>query len=224
MRVMMVTKFVPLPANTGGKRRSLAIVERYLARGDELVLVAHDDGSADLAELERRGVQVVTTRWRGGFSRSLRAILHAHSAILGRFYTPELHRKARAIARREPFDVLQIEYIHNCVYGDVAPALRVLDLHDVASDQARKIGALKRPPLRWLYQLEGVALAWRERNALTDYDVVTCVSQHDADQLGPQVLVAPNGWEAHPPLALPSGEHVLFVANFAFSTNVDAAQ
>ncbi|HEY6878293.1 MAG TPA: glycosyltransferase, partial [Polyangiales bacterium] len=213
-----------LPANTGGKRRSLAIVERYLARGDELILVAHDDGTADIAALERRGVKVISARWKGGPERLVRGIAKGKSAILGRFYTPELYRRARVIARMHPVDVLQIEYIHNCVYRDVAEAVRVLDLHDVASEQARKIAAIQRPPLNALYWLESHALERRERRAQSEYDVIACVSQHDRDLLGGRAHVAPNGWDATPPLGLPQGNQCAFVANFAFSTNVDAAQ
>jgi polysaccharide biosynthesis protein PslH len=224
MRVMMVTKFLPLPANTGGKRRSLAIVERYLARGDQLILVAHDDGTADVAALERRGVKVISSRWKGGPERLVRGIAKGKSAILGRFYTPELYERARQVAREQPVDVLQIEYIHNCVYRDVAEAIRVLDLHDVASEQARKIAAIQRPPLNALYWLESHAIARRERLAQSEYDVIACVSQHDAQQLGPKARIAPNGWDATEPLSEPHGNHCAFVANFAFSTNVDAAQ
>ena len=43
----MVTKFVPLPANSGGKQRSLALLTR-LAESRPTVLCAFDDGAADL--------------------------------------------------------------------------------------------------------------------------------------------------------------------------------
>jgi glycosyltransferase involved in cell wall biosynthesis len=224
MRVMMVTKFLPVPANTGGKRRSLAILERYLARGDDVVLVAHDDGTADMSALASLGIRVVTVRWSGGLRRLLRGIARGGSAILGRFYTPELHARARAIARDRPFDVLQIEYLHNCVYGDCEAAIRVLDLHDVASEQARRIAEITSFPLKLAYRAESVALARRERTCLREYEVVACVSEHDADLLGAaRVHVSPNGWEATGALPQASSKTVLFVANFAFASNVDAA-
>jgi glycosyltransferase involved in cell wall biosynthesis len=225
MRVLMITKFLPLPANQGGKRRSLAILERYLARGDQVVLVAHDDGTADIAGLQRLGVRVVSARWSGGPKRLMRGILKGRSAILGRFYTPELYEQARAIGREQPFDVVQIEYLHNCIYRDCATGIKVLDLHDVASDQASRIAALKKFPLNLAYRAESVALARRERATLREYDVIACVSQHDAERLGPGVvLVAPNGWEASQPLPEADSETVAFVANFSFSTNIDAAE
>ncbi|MDB4976794.1 MAG: glycosyl transferase group 1 [Myxococcaceae bacterium] len=229
MRVLMVTKFIPYPANTGGKLRSIAILRRYLERGDRVTLVAHDDGTADVPALEKLGVHVVSAVWRGGPKRLVRGILKGKSAILGRFYTPELYRRARQLAQAEPFDVLQVEYLHNCVYRDVIDGTRnrtvtVLDLHDVASEQARKISRLKRLPLRAAYYGEALALGRRERLVLREYDVLACVSEHDAQQLGPgRFVVAPNGWTPSEPLAPPEGDNVVFVGNFAFAINVDAA-
>ena len=46
VRTLMVTKFLPLPDDNGGKQRSLAIARRLAELGD-LVLCAYDDGTAD---------------------------------------------------------------------------------------------------------------------------------------------------------------------------------
>lgn len=231
MRVLMITKFVPYPANTGGKRRSLAILERYLSRGDRVVLVAHDDGTADIGALERRGVVVLSVRWKSDLRRLVRGIARGKSAILGRFYTPELYLRAREHAARAPFDVLQVEYLHNCVYGDVLEGtpgaeqtVKVLDLHDVVSEQTRKIAALTKLPLKAAYLGEGYALGQRERLVLREYDVVACVSEHDAGHFaGKPIHVAPNGWDTSAPLAPAVGDNVVFVGNFGFSINIDAA-
>lgn len=231
MRVLMITKFLPFPANTGGKRRSLAILERYLSRGDRVVLVAHDDGTADISALERRGVEVLSAPWKSNLRRLVRGIARGKSAILGRFYTPELYRRARELGAREPFDVLQIEYLHNCVYGDVLngtagaeDTVKVLDLHDVVSEQTRKIAALKKLPLKVAYLGEGFALGHRERMVQREYDVVACVSEHDACHFsGKPIHVAPNGWDASAELLPAVGDNVVFVGNFGFSINIDAA-
>ena len=53
----MVTKFLPLPDNNGGRQRSLAIARRLAALGD-LVLCGYDDGSADQAGLRDLGIHV----------------------------------------------------------------------------------------------------------------------------------------------------------------------
>ena len=52
----MVTKFLPLPDNNGGKQRSLAIARRLAELGD-LVLCGYDDGTADQAGLRQLGIR-----------------------------------------------------------------------------------------------------------------------------------------------------------------------
>ena len=63
MRTLMVTKFLPLPENNGGRQRSLAIALR-LARLGHLVLCAYDDGSADRSGLRDLGIDVRAVPWR----------------------------------------------------------------------------------------------------------------------------------------------------------------
>ena len=53
----MVTKFLPLPDNNGGKPALLAIARRLAELGD-LVLCGYDDGSADRAGLRELGIDV----------------------------------------------------------------------------------------------------------------------------------------------------------------------
>ena len=57
MRTLMITKFLPLPDDSGGRQRSLAIARRLAERG-ELVLCAYDDGAADHAGLRALGIDV----------------------------------------------------------------------------------------------------------------------------------------------------------------------
>ena len=57
MRTVMITKFVPLPADSGGKRRSLALLTRLAERGPTVVC-AFADAAADLEGLAELGVEV----------------------------------------------------------------------------------------------------------------------------------------------------------------------
>ncbi|MGH9018551.1 MAG: hypothetical protein ACRDY1_12445, partial [Acidimicrobiales bacterium] len=71
MRALMVTKFVPLPDDSGGKQRSLAIARRLAERAD-LVVCAYDDGGGDVAGLEKLGVEVRSVPWRPGLAAAAR--------------------------------------------------------------------------------------------------------------------------------------------------------
>ena len=62
-----------VPANSGGKQRSLAVLQR-LARQGSVVLCAFDDGQADKEGLRAMGVEVRSVPWHptpGTFHRSL---------------------------------------------------------------------------------------------------------------------------------------------------------
>ena len=95
----MVTKFVPLPDNDGGKQRALAVARR-LARSSDLVLCAYDDGAADLAGMARLGIDVRSVRWEPGPGRIARGLLKTKSLSSGRFFSPALAAETSAGQRR----------------------------------------------------------------------------------------------------------------------------
>jgi hypothetical protein len=113
----MVTKFVPLPDNSGGKQRSLAIARRLAERFD-LVLCAYDDGVGRPGGLEKLGstcgpcpggpgVAVVVAGWPGrGASRP------------GASGARALAAEVRRAAAEAPLDLLQVEYTRMAPYGD----------------------------------------------------------------------------------------------------------
>src|ERR1019366_10067111 len=97
MRVVMVTKFVPLPDNDGGKQRALAVAIR-LAQGADVVLCAYDDGDGDVAGLKRLGIDVRSVPWRPTAARAARGVLRTRSVSAGRVYSPELVHEVRRAA------------------------------------------------------------------------------------------------------------------------------
>ena len=130
----MVTKFVPLPDNDGGKQRALAVATR-LARGAEVVLCAYDDGDGDVAGTQatrhRRAQRPVASH-----RVARRARRGADPQCLG---GPVLQRRARrrgAPGRHRGIGStsLQVEYLQMVpVVRGVAAERRVLDLHNVES-------------------------------------------------------------------------------------------
>lgn len=222
----MVTKFLPLPADSGGKRRSLAILER-LARLGNVVLCAFDQGGADRGGLAAMGVEVWSVPWSPTPARVACGLLCTGSGSAARFWDRRLAAAVREAAGDRPTDVLQVEYATLAPYLKVAPArLRVLDLHNIesslAASYARSAGIIKAAPV-WgeaaaLKRLEGVAL----RRA----DIAMVVSRQDQDRLprtNAEVLLCPNGWEPSPPLPAATEPVVIFVALLSWRPNVDAA-
>jgi glycosyltransferase involved in cell wall biosynthesis len=221
----MVTKYLPLPADSGGKQRSLAILER-LAKLGSVVLCAFDDDAADREGLAAMGVEVRSVPWAptpGGIARGM---VRTASGSAARFWDARLAAMVHAAAAR-PADLLQVEYATLAPYLRGVPArLRVLDLHNVESDlaasYARSTGPLRALPV-WC---EALALRRLERVALRRVDVVVVASRHDQDRLprsDAEVLLCPNGWEPGPPLPAAADPVVIFVALLGWRPNADAA-
>src|SRR5580700_1044552 len=125
MRALMITKFVPLPDDSGGKQRSLAIARRLAERCD-LVLCAYDDGSADAG--------------------AVRGLVRTMSISAGRFWSPALADEVRRAASEGPLDLLQVEYLQMAPFAvGVAATTRLLDLHNVESSLASSYARARRP-------------------------------------------------------------------------------
>jgi len=224
----MVTKFVPLPDNDGGKQRALALATR-LARGAELVLCAYDDGESDVAGLKRLGIEVRSVPWRPTAVRAGRGVVRTRSISAGRFYSSELVDEVRRAAREAPLDLLQVEYLQMVPLArGVAAARRVLDLHNVESALMRSYARVGKGPKGILAHAEAAALGAMERALLPSFDTVVVVSEKERQRLPRgvgNVLVCPNGRDPDPlgpppPAATPTAA---FVATMGWAPNVDAA-
>jgi glycosyltransferase involved in cell wall biosynthesis len=225
MRTVMITKFVPLPADSGGKRRSLALLTRLAERGPT-VLCAFADGAADLEGLAELGIEVRAVPWRPSFAGSVRGTLRTGSGSAGRFWHSALRRQI-ASATTLPTDLLQVEYAQLVPYARrLRAGTRVLDLHNVESDLVRSIAALRSPPARLPMQLEAIRLRRLERAALREFDAVAVVSEKDRARLpagSAQVLLCPNGWTTNRPLPSAKEDVVAFVGLLGWGPNEDAA-
>jgi len=222
----MVTKFVPVPDDSGGKQRSLAIARRLAERAD-LVLCAYDDGGTDPRALEKLGVDVRAVPWHPGAAAALRGLARTRSISAGRFWSTALAGEIRRAAAEGPLDLLQVEYMQMAPLAVGVPAaLRVLDLHNVDSALAASYAQARRPPWSAPFHVEAAALRALERRTLSAFDTVVVVSGRERDRLPPgagAVVVCPNGIDT--PVILPPAHSptVAFVATMGWAPNTDAA-
>ena len=225
MRTVMVTKFVPLPANSGGKQRSLALLTRLAQRGPT-VLCGFDDGTADLDGLAELDVEVRAVPWSPSPARVARGLTRTRSASAARFASAALAQEVRAAART-PVDLLQIEYTQLAPYArGVLARTRVIDLHNVESAAMRSLAAIHSAPAGLLLSLEAAALRTIERRALTEFDALVVVSDEERKRVGAgpaRLLVCPNGWDVEAPLPFGDELTAVFVALLGWGPNADAA-
>jgi glycosyltransferase involved in cell wall biosynthesis len=226
LRSVLVTKFLPLPADSGGKQRSLAVLRRLASLG-EVVLCCFDDERADRAGLARLGVDVHCVPWRPTAPRIARGMLHAWSGSAARFCDADLAAIVKQAVAEAPTDLLQVEYSTLAPYlNGVQAPLRVLDFHNIesslAASYARSASALKAVPV-WM---EAAALRGLEWRSVRNVDIVAVVSDKDRERLPNtrgEVLVCPNGWNPTGPLPPAADPVVAFVALLGWRPNADAA-
>ena len=228
MRALMVTKFVPLPDNDGGKQRVLAVARR-LVHGADVVLCAYDDGDGDVAGLKQLGIEVRSVPWKPTAGRAVRGALKTKSLSSGRFFSPELVAEVNAAAAEGPLDLLQVEYMQMAPLArHVTAARRVLDLHNVESALMRSYARSAHGPSALVAHAEATALSAMERKAARSFDTVLVVSEKERDRLAPgfsELLVCPNGRDPDPSCPLPPAPTptAAFVATLGWAPNVDAA-
>ena len=222
----MVCKFVPLPDNSGGRQRSLAIARRLAQRFD-VALCAFDDGEADIAGLEAMGVEVHAVPWRSGPAALVAGVARARTVSAGRFCHPRLLAAVRRAAGRGRPDLVFVGYPQlTPMARGVDARLRVLDFQNIESALVASYARTRPALLAGAMRAEAIALRRLERRALADFDVASVVSEVDRQRLpGPaaEVLVCPNGLEPAAALPAAAGPVAIFVATMGWAPNVDAA-
>lgn len=222
----MVTKFLPLPANSGGKQRSLAVARR-LAQRAEVTLCAYDDGTSNIAGLTALDILPRGVPWSKKRIRAMRGAVSTGTISAGRFWSPELIAEVRAASVPQP-DVLLIAYSQLAFLLPQVPATRkVLDLHNVESSLMSSYAQSQGQYRRLLAEVESRALRRLEARSMGLADAVIVVSERDRQRLPGvprRVLLCPNGCETvevpPPPAAHPVA---VFVALMNWAPNVDGA-
>ncbi|MGI4893932.1 MAG: hypothetical protein ACRYF3_02335, partial [Janthinobacterium lividum] len=197
----MVTKFTPLPANGGGKLRSLAVLRRLASLGPT-TLCCFADGTGDADALRAEGITVREVRWNPDLATIAKGLLPAGSLSAARFHDARLAAIVREEVSTQRPDLLQVEYSQLAPYLRAEGAtVRALDCHNAEAALVSSYAA-SAPPLRKIAALVEARLLERvERLGLQSADLVSVVSAKDVERLPvrPRRLVtALNGWEPRP--------------------------
>ena len=223
----MVTKFVPSPANSGGKLRSLAIARRLAKVSDEMVLCCFSDATGDADALRELGIDVRTVPWQPDLQHVVRGIARTHTGSAGRFWDKGLAALVHEATREKPTDLLQVEYSQLASYLSVGSARRkVLDFHNIESSLATSFAKSSKTLKGRLAYVEAPLLRRRERLGAEQADLVTVVSTKDAERMPGhprELLVCPNGWEPTEQLPPSDEPTAVFVALMGWKPNIDAA-
>lgn len=214
--LVFVTRRPPVPDDNGQRIRTLRLA-RGLAERFALTLVtftdgpAFDDSTATRADLERAlpGARVEVVPYGRRLPRGARRdVLLRRSDTFGHYATPTLRNALRRLTAEQPGAVLHLD--------DPGVALAGLGLsaglttfapanveHRIIRDVARRM-----PPAHRIFnELEWRKLAAEERRVWRNVDLCVAVSDIDAATMraagAREVVVCPNGSDAHQALPLP---------------------
>ncbi|MGZ6791325.1 MAG: glycosyltransferase [Mycobacteriales bacterium] len=234
MRVAWLTDDAPDRRHGGTGIRQSHLLEA-VARRHEVHLLstggAADPATADLLASSTLVAKGPTWWPRTRTQRRLHDLWLAGPGGPLESYLTAASRAALASALRAagPFDVVAVEHagLVPLVRGRRPGEAWAVTLHNVASSRAAQQRELSTGLRRRLVEREAVLARRVERQALRDFDLVTCVSALDAGQLPPSpraaVEVVDNGVDlaAFAPSPLPGAPVVVFTGTLSYAPNVD---
>lgn len=172
MKILIVSPFLPYPANWGFAKRVFHLLE-VLARRHELTLLTYSDrDNPDHVQALRKyaAVQVVQAALSpvGKRLAQLASVASASSFQRRMMFSEPMQRAIDDVTRRERFDVIQIETSQMACFRFERDALLLLDEHNVEYELYYRVFRAEGSPARrlfnWLeyvkFKREEIA-AWR---------------------------------------------------------------
>ncbi len=187
MRIFYLTQRVPYPPDRGDKITTCNVL-RHLARSHEVHVFCTADGTADLANLEgaraiAASVTAVPVNPQKAKFRALAALFGGRPLSVAMMHEPALHAPIdEAYARLKP--ELIIVYSSNIAQfaEHLTGAPRIMQFADLDSLKFTRYAADVRPPMRWIYALEGRRLLAHERRIAHAFEhSLVCTDEERAD-------------------------------------------
>ncbi len=223
-RAVVVSPLLPFPPVSGGRKRTLRLLEAMERAGLAPAVITPDDADPAAAQaLRARGwtVDVVAAH---PASLAGRAAQHA-----ARRPSPFLRGVAARVRAAAPGSTLvQLEHTQSAYYlNAVGRVPAVLSLHNLDSELAATVArGRRRGSAAWARDWSRArATATVERRSIPRAARVLCVSEEDAvavRELGGRPLLAPNGVDEELlalPAERPAGEGVLFFGHLGYGPN-----
>jgi Glycosyltransferase Family 4 len=243
MKILWVKAGRLIPPDTGGKIRTYNIL-RKLAEQHEVTLLSDYGGRRDTAyetalRAEMPGTRVINT---GAPETPLRQMLdylvHLPSAApyaVAKFAHPQVRRALREMLSSQEFDVAVCDFLSASLNFPEALALPcVLFQHNVETSLWRRMAEREESPVRKIsYQIEAAKMNRYERRALSRFDYVLAVSEHDKQQfleMNPAIRceVVPTGVDTQQYKVVPSTPAtpriVTFTGSMDWEPNIDAME
>ncbi len=243
MKILWVKAGKLLPVDTGGKIRSYNIL-RHLAKEHEVTLLSYYGGSRDsdyetaIAQRLPGAQTMFTGAPEGALAQSLDYILRLPSAApyaVRKFTDAQVRKEVARRLSDGSLDVAVCDFLSASLnFPEALPAPVVLFQHNVETMLWRRMATTEKTPLRRLsYGIEARKMAAYETRALSRFQHVIAVSDHDRDAMltlspGRPITVVPTGVDTEQYQVAPSVAGrppvVVFTGSMDWEPNIDAME
>lgn len=236
MRILMLAHRIPYPPYTGDKTRAYHIA-RYLARRHDLDLAFFVDDRADLAGVDALqqlvdGVEFARIWKPWNLLKGLGGMSVGGSLSLSYFRSQALRKRLAARLAQAGYDLVYASSSPMAQYARALGLPVVMDFVDVDSDKWAQYGRHSRPPLSWLYRMEGRRLQAAEA-AIARWAGLCVLATEPEETLlrsfapWAKTAVVPNGIDLEyfrPAEARATSPAVIFTGAMDYLPNVDAVR
>ena len=236
MRILWLSHFIPYPLTGGARLRTFNLLAQASARHEVHVLAFNQSANlpspnavADalaalrphVASVDVLPIPAETSNWRRR-QMTIAAFGKKTPYDVNWLASSEMHRRVRALASRESFDLVHLDTLGLVQYlADVPTLPAALNHHNIESQLTQRRAALERHPLRAMYLArDGAKLEALERLVCPSVGVNMVVSPLDGDRLakiapGARTVVVDNGVDTEyfrPNASIASDPHHLVFA------------
>lgn len=236
MRILMLAHRIPYPPYTGDKTRAYHIA-RYLARHHRLDLAFFVDDRADMAGVETLrqlvgGVEFARMWKPWHLLKGLGGMAVGSSLSLSYFRSGALRNRLAARLAESSYDLVYASSSPMAQYARGLGVPVVMDFVDVDSDKWAQYSRHSRPPLSWLYRMEGRRLQAAE-SAIARWASLCLLATSAEETLlrsfapWAKTAVIPNGIDLEyfrPAESRATAPGVIFTGAMDYMPNVDAVR
>jgi glycosyltransferase involved in cell wall biosynthesis len=234
MKILMVSSYLPFPLKSGGEIRLYNLIKN-LANDHEITLVCEKrdyQTADDIKEVERFCKKVITVQRRKqwSFVNILRTAFSTNPFLIVGHTSDEMKQAIRDELVREKFDLIHVEtfYVYQNLPKVTIPV--VLVEHNVEYLAYQRYVKLANPFLKLFFYLDVMKLKSKEEKVWRKVDKLVAVSNAERRLMKrADITIVPNGVDLDKFLFrntqnLPDEKRLLFIGDFKWFQNVDAAE
>ncbi len=187
-KILFLAPRLPLPADTGGKIRTLHIL-RQLRHGAQVHLVcfSFEENDSEMAkELEKEGISVtLVPKKKGGWGVLFQALFRQMPVSVAKYHSLKMRKHIQYLIRQESFDAVHVDHVHMAQYRHCFNgALSVLDGHNVEHKILERCARVEPSGIkRFLLTHQAGTMKNFESRRLGEFSMCWAVSEDDQKSL-----------------------------------------